>query len=57
MTLTCIISQLDFSAGTRGADVCISDGSVKAAKAVIPIAAGAVKTPTKRLRLLFSAIR
>ena len=57
MTLTCIINQLDLRAGTKGAELCISPGKDKVAKAVMAIATGVVTTPTKRLLLIDSAIK
>ncbi len=57
MTLTCIISQFDLRAGTRGSADCMVAGRVRAAKADIAIATGDVATPTKRERLMFSATR
>ena len=47
MTVTCITSQLDLRAGTRGEDTCSCSGSAKLAKAIINNEKGVENADTK----------
>ena len=47
MTVTCIISQFDFRAGTKGAGACMLSGNDKLAKPVTKSAIGVLMQPIK----------
>ena len=54
MILTCIINQLDFNAGTKGAAFCIPSGNDRVAKATTKSDRGLVTAPINDIATLFS---
>ena len=55
--LTCIISQFDFSAGTKGAAFCIPSGRDKVANPIMNIAKGVAIAPTNVKDVVVSTTR
>ena len=54
MILTCIINQLDFSAGTNGAAFCMPSGRERVAKATTNSDKGLVTAPIRDIATLLS---